>query len=85
MGAMGAAVLVLMAAAVVSVHAAENVPYWPTNKTSINVCTSEYTPMVYCEGRDPSGYSGYEIELFRKVQLILGWTDAMLNWSCLVR
>lgn len=27
----------------------------------------------------------YEIELFRKAMPLVGWTDAMLNWTCMVR
>jgi ABC-type amino acid transport substrate-binding protein len=117
--------LAILAAAAASVRAQDSVPLWPTNVTSINVCTSEYTPseccsnrgprhcsaasrvvlasgqchnescafdaspfhsareVVYCVDREPSGYSGYEIELFRKVALILGWSESQMQWSCL--
>ena len=35
--------------------------------------------VVYCKDRDPDAYTGYEIELFRKVARILGWEPGMLQ------
>ncbi len=33
-----------------------------------NICTSAWKPIVTCDAaEDPSGYSGYQIELFRLV------------------
>ncbi|GAB4818107.1 hypothetical protein N2152v2_005153 [Parachlorella kessleri] len=28
-------------------------------------------------------YNGYEIQLFRRAQQLMGWSNAQLNWSCL--
>ncbi|PSC71582.1 glutamate receptor [Micractinium conductrix] len=53
------------------------------NGTVINVCTSEATPNVYCLGREPQDYGGYEIELFRAVAAELGWQESQLRWRCL--
>lgn len=63
--------------------ATAKIPSWNTNQTTLNICTSEWTPAVYCVDRPPEEYSGYEIELFRKIYRTLGWTDDMLTWSCL--
>ncbi|KAL4431059.1 hypothetical protein ABPG75_006315 [Micractinium tetrahymenae] len=52
------------------------------NRT-INICTSDYAPVVYCLDREPSSYGGYEIALFQLVQEQLGWPDAQLNWTCM--
>lgn len=49
---------------------------------TINICTSEYTPIVFCVDREPSQYGGYEIELFERVRLQLGWDPSRFNWSC---
>lgn len=38
---------------------------------------------VYCMDRSPDEYSGYEIELFKKMMPQLGWTKDMLKWRCL--
>lgn len=45
----------------------------------INVCAAEYTPLVYCTDRDPSEYSGFEIELFHRVRQQLGWDLAQVR------
>lgn len=52
------------------------------NRT-INICTSDYAPVVNCLDRDPSSYGGYEIALFQLVQEQLGWPDSQLNWTCM--
>jgi len=39
--------------------------------------------VVHCSNIDPSAYSGYEIELFKKIQRILGWKNDQINWLCI--
>jgi len=49
-----------------------------------SVCTSEWTPSVICAGLDnPLKWSGYEIDLFRAVMPLMGWTYEMLEFRCL--
>ena len=50
----------------------------------IQVCAAEYTPLVYCTDRDPSEYSGYEIELFHRVRQQLGWELAQVVGALLL-
>lgn len=60
------------------------IPYWEGNQTTINVCVTPYTPMVSCTNTsDPSLYSGYEVELAKRVFAIIGWRPSMLTWKCL--
>jgi hypothetical protein len=54
-------------------------PYW--NKTSITVCTSDWTPMVYCKDRDPENYSGFEIEFFKEASTVPACALASLQLS----
>lgn len=39
--------------------------------------------MIYCEGRTPEQYQGYEIDLFRLTASRVGLPDLSLQWSCL--
>lgn len=77
----------LLAAAVVlsvAITASADIPNWVGNQTTLNVCTSPYTPMVTCTNdTDASNYSGYEVELARKVFALVGWQPSMLTWLCL--
>lgn len=58
------------------------VPY--LNTTKVTVCVSDWTPAVYClDKEDPRDYSGFEVELFRRVISLLGWTEEMLEWRCM--
>lgn len=41
------------------------------------------TDFVTKEDLDPVNWSGYEIDLFRKVMPILGWKISDINWHCL--
>ena len=60
------------------------IPFFNETKKVIKVCTSSYTPMVYCEeATDPSTWSGYEVGLFRSVANILGWAENVTEWKCL--
>lgn len=38
---------------------------------------------VYCVNRTQDAYSGYEIEVFKRIQNYLGWESAKLEWLCL--
>lgn len=38
---------------------------------------------VYCNGLDPSVYSGYEIALFDRVRVRMGWETSAFNWTCM--
>ena len=59
------------------------IPYFE-DKNVLTVCTSEYTPSVFCAGLDnPLQWSGYEIDLFRAVMPLMGWTYDMLEFRCL--
>ena len=60
------------------------------NTTRIRVCSSPWTPAVACEvGSTDSPAeqwrqaSGYEIEVFKKIMPMLGWTDEMLDFRCM--
>lgn len=59
-----------------------DVPWFPGRET-ITVCTSEWTPAVKCKDLDPIDWSGYEIELFKNVMPLMGWTYDMIEWRCL--
>lgn len=39
--------------------------------------------MVYCSDLSPEEYSGYEIALWDRVRLQLGWEATALNWTCI--
>jgi ABC-type amino acid transport substrate-binding protein len=57
------------------------------NQTVINVCSSPWTSAVECDTEEGpeqwSTASGYEIEVFKKMMPILGWTDEMINFTCM--
>ena len=60
------------------------------NSTRIRVCASPWTPAVECtiDGTKPSreqwaAASGYEIEVFKQMMPVLGWTDEMIDFKCL--
>lgn len=41
-------------------------------------------PAVYCKNATkPSDFTGYEVELFRKIMPYMGWTDEMIEWKCM--
>ena len=65
------------------------IPLFP-NSTRIRVCASPWTPAVECtiDGTKPSreqwaAASGYEIEVFKQMMPVLGWTDEMIDFKCL--
>jgi hypothetical protein len=56
----------------------ENVPYF--NKTKLIVCTTPWTPAVFCDpDQDPLDWTGFEIELFRTVTIRMGLAPEMLG------
>jgi ABC-type amino acid transport substrate-binding protein len=59
-----------------------SVPWFPGRDT-ITVCTSEWTPAVKCVDLDPLDWTGYEIELFKNMMPLMGWTYDMIEWRCL--
>ncbi|WPT13321.1 Glutamate receptor ionotropic, kainate 2 [Picochlorum sp. SENEW3] len=59
-----------------------SIPWFPNN-TKLRVCTSEWTPAVRCVGLDPVYWSGYEIDLFKAMMPLMGWTYDMIEWRCL--
>lgn len=59
-----------------------DVPWFP-GREKITVCTSEWTPAVKCIDLDPLDWSGYEIELFKNIMPLMGWTYDMIEWRCL--
>lgn len=59
-----------------------SIPWFPNN-TKLTVCTSEWTPAVRCVGLDPVYWSGYEIDLFKAMMPLMGWTYDMIEWRCL--
>lgn len=59
------------------------IPYFE-DKDIITICTSEWTPSVICAGlENPLQWSGYEIDLFRAVMPLMGWSYDMMEWRCL--
>ena len=65
------------------------IPLFP-NSTRIRVCASPWTPAVECTvdssapGREQwETASGYEIEVFKQMMPVLGWTDEMIDFKCL--
>lgn len=59
----------------------ENVPYF--NKTKIVVCTTPWTPAVFCDpDTDPVTWTGFEIEVFRTTTTRMGLAPGMLDWRC---
>jgi len=65
------------------------IPLFP-NSTRIRVCASPWTPAVDCTvdssapGREQwETASGYEIEVFKQMMPVLGWTDEMIDFKCL--
>lgn len=59
------------------------IPYFE-DKDVLTICTSEWTPSVICAGLDnPLQWSGYEIDLFRAVMPLMGWTYDMMEFRCL--
>jgi len=65
------------------------IPLFP-NSTRIRVCGSPWTPAVECDvdssapGRKQwETASGYEIEVFKLMMPVLGWTDEMIDFKCL--
>lgn len=56
----------------------ENVPYF--NKTKIVVCTTPWTPAVFCDpDTDPVTWTGFEIEVFRTTTTRMGLAPGMLG------
>jgi hypothetical protein len=54
-------------------------PYY--NKPKINVCFCEQAPNVACKNdTDPSTWTGYDVELFRRTMPYMGWKDSMIEW-----
>ena len=67
----------------VGVNPPDAVPFFG-NKTVVKVCVSDWTPAVYCKNKtDTADYTGFEVELFRKVMPYLGWIDTMVEMKCL--
>lgn len=63
--------------------AVSNIPFFP-DKEKITICTSEWSPGVKCLGlRDPLKWSGYEIQVFKALMPVMGWTYDMIEWRCL--
>lgn len=66
----------------------DSIPFFPNN-TKITLCVSDWTPAVYCEimpyneTRNPDDFTGYEVELFRKIMPYMGWSDDIIDWKCL--
>ena len=53
-------------------------------RTNITVCTSSYTPMVYCDPETPwTEWSGYEVEVFKRVATIIGIQPEQMTWKCM--
>lgn len=53
-------------------------PAPPASLTNAGIFPAAWA-VVYCVDRDPDAYTGYEIELFRKVARIMGWEPGMLQ------
>lgn len=66
----------------VSLVPVDSIPWFPEN-SKLTVCTSEWTPAVRCVGLDPVFWSGYEIDLFKAMMPLMGWTYDMIEWRCL--
>jgi ABC-type amino acid transport substrate-binding protein len=59
------------------------IPYFEDKKV-LTVCASEWTPSVICAGLEsPLKWSGFEIDLFRAVMPLMGWSYDMLDFRCL--
>jgi hypothetical protein len=54
-------------------------PYF--NKPKINVCFCDQFPYIACRNETaPSTWTGYDVELFRRVMPYMGWTDSVIEW-----
>jgi hypothetical protein len=54
-------------------------PYF--DKPKINVCFCDQAPYIACQNETaPSTWTGYDVELFRRVMPYMGWTDSMIEW-----
>ena len=54
-------------------------PYF--NKEKFSVCVVNAPPYSSCSNEsDPAGWTGYDVELFRRAMPYLGWKDSMIEW-----
>lgn len=39
---------------------------------------------MYCIDKAPKEFTGFEVELFRLIMPLMGWSEDMLEWKCVM-